>query len=43
MSLESEEMEAATEALADRTPEETVLIQDEINLKELRLNPFVLL
>lgn len=42
-SWESEEIEAATDALAERTPEETVLMQEEMNLKEFRVNPFALL
>lgn len=32
-------MEAATEALADRTPEEAVLMQEEMNLRELGRKP----
>ena len=36
-------MEAATEALADRTPEEAVLIQEEINLREFGINRLFLL
>ena len=36
-------MEAATEALADLTPEDAVLMQEEMNLKELGMNPLLLL
>lgn len=36
-------MEAATEALADRTPEEAVLMQEEMNFKEFGIKPLVLL
>lgn len=36
-------MEAATEAPADRTPEEAVLMQDEMNFRELGRKPLVLL
>lgn len=35
-------MEAATEALADRTPEEAVLMQEEMNFRELGRKPLVL-
>lgn len=34
-------MEPATEAPAERTLEDTVLIQDEINLNEFGMKPFV--
>lgn len=34
-------MEAATEALAERTPEEAVLIQEDINFKELGRKPLL--
>jgi hypothetical protein len=36
-------IEAATEALADRTPEEAVLMQEEMNFKELGINRLFLL
>lgn len=36
-------MEAATEAPADLTPEEAVLIQEEMNFSELGIKPLVLL
>lgn len=36
-------MEATTEALAERTPEEAVLMQDDMNLKEEGINPLLLL
>lgn len=38
----SPEIEAATEALADRTPDEAVLMQEEINFRELGIKPLPL-
>ena len=39
--LLSPEIEAATDALAERTPVEAVLIQEEINFKELGIKPLL--
>jgi hypothetical protein len=39
--LGSPDIEAATEALAERTPEDAVLIQEEMNFKELGRKPLL--